>query len=152
MRPSLVTPTLYSCRFPRSVTASSTMLGFPSILFTTSCSHPEDFVKTSTVFSFAASSRFESASPAPVSAAPRRNSLRLELDIRLMELPLVVSFRMLATGKLFEHAVLGPSQLAHACFRGVIGSADPSLQIFEVLAQTGLHCSVGARCLLYCTL
>src|SRR5882762_11970286 len=112
--------------------------GFPSILFTTSCSHPEDFVKTSTVFSFAASSPLESASPAPVSAAPRRNSLRLELDNGLMELPLVVSFRMLATGKLFKNAVLGPSQLAHACFRGVIGSADPSLQILEVPAQTSL--------------
>src|SRR6266478_8224036 len=145
MRPSLVTPALYPCRFPRSVTASSTMLGFPSTRFTTSCSHPEDFVKTRTFFSFAASSWFESASPAPVSAAPRRNSLRLESEKMFMEFPLVVSFRMLATGKLFEHAVLGPPQLAHSCFRGVVRSADPSLQIFEVPAQAGLLCAISAR-------
>src|SRR5713101_2831405 len=138
MRPSLVTPTLYPCRFPRSVTASSTMLGFPSTRFTTSCSHPEDFVKTSTAFSFAASSRFESASPAPVSAAPRRNSLRLESEKMFMEFLLVVSFRMLAAGKFFEHAILGPSQLAHARLRGVICYADPSLQVFKVPAKTGI--------------
>src|SRR5882724_2564973 len=146
MRPSFVTPTLYPCRFPRSVTASSTMLGFPSILFTTSCSQPEDFVKTRTVFSFAASSRFESASPAPVSAAPRRNSLRLELDNRFMKFPSVVSFGMLATGELFKNAVLGPSQLAHPCFRGVIRAADPSLQVFKVPAKTGILFSLATGC------
>src|SRR5216684_653474 len=145
MRPSLVTPTLYPFRFPKSVTASSTMLGFPSIRFTTSCSHPEDFVKTRTSFSFAAKSRLERASPAPVSAAPRRNSLRLELDNRFMEFPLVVSIRMLATGKLFEHAVLGPSQLSHSCFRGVVRSADPSLQVLKVLAKPGVHFCTATR-------
>src|SRR6267142_3620651 len=149
MRPSLVTPTLYPCRFPRSVTVSSTRLGFPSIRFTTSCSHPEDFVKTRTVFSFAAGSRFESASPAPVSAAPRRNSLRLGLEKMFMEFLLMVSFRMLTSGKFIEYAVLGPSQLSHARFRGVIGSADPALQVFKVPAKTGILFSIAASCTLF---
>src|SRR6267378_7263347 len=122
------------------------MLGFPSIRFTTSCSHPEDFVKTRTFFSFAASSWFESASPAPVSAAPRRNSLRLESEKMFMEFPLVVSFRMLAAGKFFEHAILGPSQLAHARFRRVIRYADPSLQVFKASAKTVIFFSIAARC------
>src|ERR1700730_5313591 len=145
MRPSFVTPTLKPCLFPRSVTASSTMLGFPSIRFTTSCSQPDDFVKTSTFFSLAARTRFESASPALVSAASRRNSLRLEVERIFMGFLLVVSFRMLATGKLFEHAVLGPSQFAHSCFRGVVRAADPSLQVVKVLAKTGVHSCFAAR-------
>src|ERR1700751_680371 len=78
MRPSLVTPTLNPCLFPSSVTVSSIRLGFPSTLFTTGGSNPEDFVNTSTDFSDAPAMRFESASPAPVSVAARRNSLRLE--------------------------------------------------------------------------
>src|SRR5258708_31883033 len=120
------------------------MLGFPSTLFTTSCSQPEDFVKTSTFFSLAASSRFDSASPAPVSAALRRNSLRLELENKLMESVLAMSFRMLATRKLFEHAILGPSQLSHARFRGVVRSPDPPLQIFEVPAQSAILLFIAA--------
>src|SRR5260221_14664540 len=54
------------------------MLGFPSTLFTTACSNPDDLVNTSTDLLDAPTRRFESASPAPVSAAARRNSLRLQ--------------------------------------------------------------------------
>src|SRR5713101_2217735 len=77
MRPSFVTLTLYPCLFPSSFSVSSTILGFPLILLTTSCSNPEDFVNTRIDSLVAASKRFESARPAPVSAVARRNSLRL---------------------------------------------------------------------------
>src|SRR6266702_1716567 len=78
MRPSFVTLTLYPCLFPSSFTVSSTILGFPLILLTTSCSNPEDFVNTRIDLLVAASKRCESERPAPVRAAARRNSLRLK--------------------------------------------------------------------------
>src|SRR6202521_6484972 len=134
MSPSLVTPALNPCLFPSSLTASSTRLGFPPTLFTTSCSQPDDFVNTSTDLYEATSSGFESASPAPVSVAVRRNSLRLENSI--MKSLLVVSFRMLATRKTGKHAVRRPSQLFHSQFRRVIRSAGPPLQILKVLVET----------------
>src|SRR5258708_38692440 len=77
IRPSLVARTLNPCLFPRSVTVSSTRLGFPPTLFTTSCSQPDDFVNTSTDLFDGPISPFESARPAPVSVAARRNSRRL---------------------------------------------------------------------------
>src|SRR5260370_351555 len=132
MRPSLVTPALNPCLFPSSLTVSSTRLGFPLILFTTSCSQPDDFVKTSTDLFEAPSNRFESASPAPVSVAARRNSLRLE-SASMLSL-LVMSFRVLATRKTCKHAVRCPSQLFHSHFRRVIRSAHPSLQVFTLPA------------------
>src|SRR6267143_3472981 len=95
MRPSFVNTALNPCLFPRSFTASSMMLGFPSTLFTTACSNPDDFVNTSTDLMDAPTRRFESASPAPVSAAARRNSLRLENSF--MESFSSVFLRMLAT-------------------------------------------------------
>src|SRR5258708_13127935 len=95
MRPSLVTPALNPCFFPSSLTVSSTRLGFPSTLFTTSCSQPDDFVNTSTDLLDAPLNRFESTSPAPVSVAARRNSLRLE-NAFIPSL-LVLFFRILAT-------------------------------------------------------
>src|SRR5258708_40327961 len=95
MRPSLVKPALNPYSFPSSLMASSTMLGLPPTLFTTSCSQPDDFVKTSTDLFEAPSSGFESASPAPVSVAARRNSLRLENSF--MESLSSMFLRMLAT-------------------------------------------------------
>src|SRR5437588_6824885 len=114
MRPSFVALTLNPYLFPISLTASSTMLGFPPILFTTSCSHPEDLVKTRTVLRLAPIKRFESASPAPVSVAARRNALRFENAF--MPSLLVMSFRILATRKICKHAVRRPSQLPHSDF------------------------------------
>src|SRR5229473_2675558 len=118
MRPSLVTPALNPCFFPSSLTVSSTRLGFPSTLFTTSCSQPDDFVNTSTDLLDAPLNRFESTSPAPVSVAARRNSLRLENAF--MPSLLVMFFRMLATRKTCKHAVCRPSQLFHSHFRRVV--------------------------------
>src|SRR5260221_11805296 len=71
------------------------MLGFPSTLFTTACSNPDDLVNTSTDLLDAPTRRFERASPAPVSAAARRNSLRLENSF--MESFSSGSLRVLAT-------------------------------------------------------
>src|SRR5260370_39956509 len=76
MRPSFVTLPLYPFLFHSSFPVSSTLLGFPPILLTTSCSNPDDFVKTRIDLLVAASKRCESERPAPVSAAARRNSLR----------------------------------------------------------------------------
>src|SRR2546423_1430327 len=135
MRPSFVTPTLNPCLFPMSLTTSSTMLGFPPTLFTTSCSQPEDFVKTRTALLLAPSKRFESVSPAPVNVAARRNSRRL--DNAFMPSLLVMSLRMFATSKTCKHAVRRPSQLFHPHFRRVIRSAHPTLQAFKVLVQRG---------------
>src|SRR5260370_40262202 len=125
MRPSLVTPALNPCLFPSSLTVSSTRLGFPLILFTTSCSQPDDFVKTSTDLFEASSDRFESASPAPVSVAARGNSLRLENSF--MESLSRMSLRVLATRETCKHAVRCPSQLFHSHFRRAIRPADPAL-------------------------
>src|SRR5207245_6515551 len=111
IRPSLVTPTLNPCLFPRSLVVSSTSLGFPPILFTASCSQPDDFVNTSTDLFDDPSSRFESARPAPVSAAARRNSLRLEYAF--MSYLLVMSFRMLAAREPCKHAVRCPTKRCH---------------------------------------
>src|SRR6266849_127336 len=135
MRPSLVTPALNPCLFPSSLMVSSTMLGLPPTLFTTSCSQPDDFVKTSTDLFEAPSSGFESASPAPVSVAARRNSLRLENSF--MESLSSMSLRMFATSKTCKHAVRRPSQLFHSHFRRVIRSAHPTLQVFKVLVERG---------------
>src|SRR6266849_7294008 len=133
MRPSLVTPTLNPCLFPSSLTVSSTRLGFPPTLFTTSCSQPDDFVNTSTDLLDTPGNRFDSASPAPVSVAARRNSLRLENAY--MPSLLVMPFRMLAPRNPFEFTVLRPSQSSHPRFRGVASSADPFLQIFEMFTK-----------------
>src|SRR3954464_4907492 len=46
IRPSLLLVTPKPCFVPSEVTACSTMLGLPSTRFTTSCSQPEDLVKT----------------------------------------------------------------------------------------------------------
>src|SRR5213595_629574 len=125
MRPSFVTPTLNPYLFPMSLTTSSTMLGFPPTLFTTSCSQPEDFVKTRTALLLAPSKRFESVSPAPVNDAARRNSRRL--DNAFMPSLLVMSLRMFATSKTCKHAVRRPSQLFHSHFRRIIRSSpNPS--------------------------
>src|SRR5207253_8517068 len=121
------------CLFPSSVTVSSMMLGFPSTRFTTECSNPDDFVNTSTDFSDAAARRFENASPAPVSVAARRNSLRLE--IAFIPCLSVKSFRVLATGETCKHAVRRPSQFFHSHFRRVIRPADPALQVFKVRSE-----------------
>src|SRR5439155_24701459 len=147
MRPSLVTPTLNACLFPSSVTVSSMMLGFPSTLFTTACSNPEDFVNTSTDFSDAAASRFASVRPAPVNVAARRNSLRLE-NVFIPSLS-VMSFRVLATRKTGKHAVRRPAQLFHSHCRRVIRPRDPALQVFEVLVDPGRIFS-RAFCILFC--
>src|SRR6266446_3148513 len=133
MRPSLVTPTLNLCLFPSSVTVSSMMLGFPSTLFTTACSNPDDFVNTNTDFSEVATRRLENARLAPVSVAARRNSLRLE--IAFMPLPSLMSIWVLATRKTGKHAVRCPSQLFHSHFRRVIRYADPALQVLKVLVE-----------------
>src|SRR5260370_39121294 len=133
MRPSFVTPTLNPCLLPRSLTASSTMLGFPSTRFTTSCSQPEDFVNTSTDLFDAPSNWSESARPAPVSVAVRRNSLRLE--IAFMPSLLVMPFCVLAAWETSKHAVGRPSQLFHSHFRRGIGAADPTFQVFKVLVE-----------------
>src|SRR6266849_6232826 len=143
MRPSFVTPTLNPCLFPSSVTVSSMMLGFPSTLFTTACSNPDDFVNTSTDFSDAPSKRLESASPAPVNVAARRNSLRLENSF--MKSSSRVPLRMLATGKTCKHPVRCPAQLSHSHLRRVIRSADPPLQVFKVLVQIWPFLASAAR-------
>src|SRR5260370_11766935 len=101
------------------------MLGFASTLFTTACSNPDDFVNPSTDLMDAPTRRFESASPAPASAAARRNSLRLENSF--MESLSSVSLRMLATGKTCKHAVRRPSQLPHPRFGRIVRPADPAL-------------------------
>ncbi len=133
MRPSFVTCTLNPCLAPRALIASSTMLGCPPTRFTTSCSQPDDFVNTSTVLFDAANSRLESARPAPVSVAARRNSLRL---VNSFMPPLsVMPFRMFATRKTCKHTVRRPSQLSHSHFRRVIRSADPPLQVFKVSVE-----------------
>src|SRR5260370_17511434 len=132
MRPSFVTPTLNPCLFPSSVTVSSMRLGLPSTLFTTACSNPEDFVNTSTDFSDALGSWLESASPAPVSVAARRNSLRLETAFTTSLS--VISFRMLAARKTDKYAVRRPAQLSHSYFRGVVRNADPPLQCFKLFS------------------
>src|SRR6185312_14105207 len=49
-RPSLVQVTLKPCLLPSDVIACSTMLSLPPTRFTTSCSHPDDLVKTRTDF------------------------------------------------------------------------------------------------------
>src|SRR5258708_6138884 len=77
IRPSLVTPTLNPCLFPRSLTVSSTRLGFPPTLFTTSCSQPDDFVNTSTDLFDAPTSPFETPTPPPATSPPPHNPRRL---------------------------------------------------------------------------
>src|SRR6267143_1106116 len=133
MRPSFVTPALNPCLFPISLIVSSTRLGFPSTLFTTVCSNPEDFVNTSTDLFDAPSSGLESASPAPVKVAVRRNSLRLENSF--MKSSSRVPPRVFATGKTCKHPVRRPSQFSHSFFRRVIRSDHPSLQVFKVPAE-----------------
>src|SRR5260370_16930748 len=133
MSRSFVTATLNPCLVPSSVTVSSMRLGLPSTLFTTACSNPEDFVNTSTDFSDALGSWLESASPAPVSVAARRNSLRLETAFTTSLS--VMSFRMLAARKTGKYAVRRPAQLSHSYFRGVVRYADPPLQVFKVFAE-----------------
>src|SRR5262252_6112798 len=116
------------------------MLGFPSTRFTTSCSKPEDFVNTSTDFGGAAGRRFASASPAPVTAAVRRNSLRpvIPYIVVLLNLPSVVAFGMRAAGKRREGIIARPAKFAHAHFRRIIRAADPAFQIFEMAVQRRL--------------
>ena len=111
IRPSFVTPTWNPCLSPRAVTASSTMLGLPSTRFTTSCSKPEDFVKTSTDLCGAAGRRLPSARPAPVTAATRRNSLRpaVVCAVVLINLFSVVSFGVRAAGKRREGIIVCPA-------------------------------------------
>src|SRR5260370_34686298 len=98
---------------------------FPYTTLFRSCSQPDDFVKTSTDLFEAPSSGFESASPAPVSVAARRNSLRLENSF--MESLSSMSLRVLATGKTCKHAVRRPSQLPHPRFGRIVRPADPAL-------------------------
>src|SRR6202022_2692322 len=79
MRPSLEQSTSKPFFLPSSVTAVSTMLSLPSLRFTTSCSKPEDLVKTRRDFFGAEADRCESAklAVAAVSVAVvrgRRNS------------------------------------------------------------------------------
>src|SRR5260370_18000566 len=102
------------------------MLGCPPTRFTTSCSQPEDFVNTSTDLFDAPGNRLESARPAPVSVAARRNSLRFVNS--LMPFLSLMSFRMFATRKTSQYAFLPPAHLPHSYFRGAIRSADPALQ------------------------
>src|ERR1700730_1036157 len=113
--------------------SSANILGLPCTLFTTACSKPDDFVNTSTDLFDAPSSGLESASPAPVKVAVRRNSLRLENSF--MKSSSRVPLRMLATGKTCKHPIRRPSQFSHSHFRRIIRSADPPLQIFEVFVQ-----------------
>src|SRR5260370_42537594 len=143
MPQSFVTPTLNSCLLPILVTAWSMMLGFPSTLFTTACSNPDDFVNTSTDLFEAPSSGLESASPAPVKVAVRRNSLRLENSF--MKSSSRMPLRMLAAGKTCKHSVRRPFQFSHSHFRQVIRSADPALQVFEVFVQVTIF-SFSAAC------
>src|SRR5713226_5514458 len=112
------------------------MLGFPLTSFTTSCSNPEDFVNTRTDFSFAPSRRLESANPAPVRAAVPRNSLRPVMA--LMNFLSTMLVRMLAAREGLEDVVSCPAQLPHTGFRGIVRSADPALQILEVVVKSGL--------------
>src|ERR1700690_1128993 len=81
MRPSLValTSNPYFAAKPR--THRSTTLGFPGVVFTTSCSQPEDLVKSRTDFLLAADNRLDNAKPAPPMATGRKNSLRLAASI-----------------------------------------------------------------------
>src|SRR5260370_41506606 len=112
------------------------MLDFPLIRLTTSCSNPEDFVNTRTDFSFAPSRRPGSANPAPIRAAVPRNSLRPVMA--LMNFLSTMLIRMLAAWEGLEDVVSCPPQFPHSGFRGIIRSADPALQILEVVVKSGL--------------
>src|SRR5437868_10993538 len=67
-RPSLVQVTLNPCLSPSEVIACSTMLSLPPTRFTTSCSHPDDLVKTRTDFFLAAKMRDGMAAVAATTA------------------------------------------------------------------------------------
>src|SRR4029077_19715023 len=79
--PSLVEVTSKPCFFPSTATAESTMLGLPPLIFTTSCSNPEDFVKTSTDFFSAANRHWGTAKLAPAAAPVRKNCRRLRNSV-----------------------------------------------------------------------
>jgi hypothetical protein len=79
--PSLVAVTSKLCCFPSAATACSTMLGFPPVVFTTSCSKPEDLVKTRTDLLPAANSSWGNAKLAPTIAPARKNCRRLKMSV-----------------------------------------------------------------------
>src|SRR5262249_54360088 len=120
MRPSFEHTTLKLFFFPSSVTAFSTMLNFPSTRFTTSCSHPEDFVNTSTDFCEAAIKFRVNARLAPAAAVARRKSRRFGnecIELLLGNLrTLAVPFGMRTSGKFRKYAVGRPSEFAHSSF------------------------------------
>src|SRR5207248_1149678 len=65
------------CFLPRSVTTVSTMLNFPSLRFTTSCSKPEDFVNMRRDFDLAKVSWTGNVAAALASAAVFKKTRRL---------------------------------------------------------------------------
>src|SRR5713226_7743904 len=83
MRPSFEQVTSNPFLLPSSVTAVSTMLSLPSLRLTTSCSKPEDLVKTRRDLFGAENDGSERDKPAVAAvivavARVRRNSRRLE--------------------------------------------------------------------------
>src|SRR5207245_11020656 len=88
------------------------------------------------LLSFGPSVCVEYAYPDRVRAAVPSLSLRpVMVCMTLLSTMLV---RMLAARKGLEDIVSCPAQLPHAGFRGVIRSADPALQILEVLLKSEL--------------
>src|SRR5215469_14911486 len=81
-RPSLVAVTAKPYFLPSEVIVCSTMLGLPSMVFTTSCSKPDDFVNTSTDFFSAPKKSVGKAILAPAMAAAFMNRRRLKPRLR----------------------------------------------------------------------
>src|SRR5439155_8630559 len=71
--PSLVAVTSKPCFFPSVVIAASRMLGLALVVFTTSCSNPEDLVKMRTDFLPAANRPFGRTRLAPATAPVCKN-------------------------------------------------------------------------------
>ena len=50
-------------------------------------------------------------------------------------------FRVLARWVILEHIFAGPSEFRHTDFRRIIRSANPTLQVFEVVVERSLGIS-----------
>src|SRR5215471_16711659 len=124
-RPSLVAVTSKPCFVPSKVIPCSTMLGFPSILFTTSCSKPDDFVNTSTDF-FSEPKKFVGrAILAPVIAVAFMNPRRLKPRLSRVFIDILLSFELSEAqrsgdwlrGSIGIRGSLSPVQPQHSAIR-----------------------------------
>src|SRR2546426_3744450 len=116
------------------------MLNLPSLRFTTACSNPDDFVKTSKDLDDGNASGLGKVMAALASAAVLRKCRRFAGLFMMISWGLVLSgvaVGVRTAGKSRKDAFGRPAQLAHADFGGIVGTRNPVFKIIEMLVVRG---------------